>query len=154
MWQVDPSVRPGSAVWKHQLRQYRRKIVVPALMEHQTCKQHFKALPWGWIAAQGGRSFARRSFNAWWHIRTFGTLVRHVRKGVCCETCPLCSSPTPALREHLESECPVFLLRSQVEGWDVRKAFHSPLVLADFLLALAAVDSLIHELASEDIIIS
>ena len=57
MWQVDPSVRPGSAMWKYQLRQYRRNIIMPAITDHQSSKISSSALPWEWISAQGGRFF-------------------------------------------------------------------------------------------------
>lgn len=133
---------PGSVTWKGQLRKYRRDVVLRALTQHQSHGPPLRPLPWGWIAAQGGRSFTRRSFSAWWHLRTFGKLVHFVPKGVHCDTCSLCGSVTPELRKHLEDECPVFQLRSQVEGRNAGRCFASPWAPEEFQLVLAVVDEL------------
>ena len=151
MWQVDSNVRPGTATWKQQLRHYRRSIVLRALTQHQSSGLTQGALPWGWIAAHGGRSFTKRSFSAWWHLKTFGTLEHYVRKGSRCEYCTLCSGTTSKLRFHLESECPVFQLRSQVEGWNASRSFAQPSAPEEFQHVLAAIDSLIDELIPEEI---
>ena len=141
-WHPDAGVSPGTAEWNLSLRSHRRRVVLPTLRKHHLALGQ-RPLPWGWIAIQGGQAFSRRSFEAWWHVRTFRGLGWLARRGVDCSYCCLCSGPAEDLRQHLQETCPVFSLRGAVEGWDPRLCFETPSDPRRFTAVLIAMDSFV-----------
>ena len=141
-WQPPMNSTPGTAAWKRSLRTFRRTVLVPALQSKRaSVSAPAAALPWGWLAAQGGATFNRSSFDLWLHIRIVHAAL-HTDMGAAGRgPCKLCTAPlTGSLRSHLELDCPVISLRAGVEGWSPRRMFDPPSDPATFCSILAALD--------------
>ena len=90
-----------------------------------------------------GEAFTRRSFEAWLHLRTFGSLVHFARVGKRGDVCAACRQTVIDLRGHFESECPVFAVRALVEQWDTKTCFNTPAEPRTFVAVLSSLEALL-----------
>ena len=92
----------GSEACKRALAKLKREHIFPDMLLLFTSHG---PLAWVWLAAHGGVTFVRHTFELCWQLRTLVMPHPH-------SSCPWCSPFTSCNKVHLEMKCPRFGMKS------------------------------------------
>ena len=128
------SPRPGATATatKRSLRNYRRERILPRLLAVDGVAPPNPSLPWGWLAAEGGRAFETSAFEFWWQLRILGKPYASLKVCIWCEGSPRIS------RVHLQHQCAKFAQCCWCTGVLPEEAFMYPPDPAWFIAVIQA----------------